>query len=126
MPSAKLLQKILPKNLPVAGQVYHPKGWVGDFINKWGKTTVFQKTLGLGMKFVAYSIYPFWNYIASLVGQPHFFSAIQKGINPFEKVDPKSDIGEMANLKQPIRFGVNSPHWRQSEQLLKGKDRYKT
>ncbi len=121
IPFAKGMQKILPKNVSVAGQVYHPKGWTGDFINKWGNTDIFQKIVGLGMKFVAYAIYPFWNYMANLVGQPHFFSAIQKGLNPFEKVNPRSDIGEIAKLTKPTRFGLNSPHWRHNGAFNKQK-----
>ena len=112
IPFAKGMQKILPKDVSLAGQVYHPKGWTGDFINKWGNTTVSQKIVGLGMKFVAYTIYPVWNYFAYWVGQPHFFSAIQKGLNPLKKVTPQSDIGEIAKLTKPVRFGINSPHWR--------------
>lgn len=112
IPFMKKLKTIFPKNISLAGKIYHPEGWMEDVINKWDKTDTSQKIVGMGMKIVAYSIYPFWNYLAGLVGQPHFFSAIQKGLNPFQKVDPKSDIGETAKLTEPVRFGIQTPHWR--------------
>ncbi len=112
IPFMKKIKNIFPQNISLIRKVYHPAGWMEDVINKWGHTDISQKIVGMGMKIVAYTIYPFWNYLAWLLGEPHFFSAIQKGLNPLQKVDPKSDIGEIAKLEEPVRFGIQKPHWR--------------
>ena len=121
IPFLKGLQKVLPKNISIAGKVRHPRGYVQDIVNKWGETTISQRIVGVGMKFVAYTIYPFWNYLFQAVGQPHFFSAIAKGLNPFQEIKPHSDIGQMAQLTKNTRLGTQgwNPQWRQNGKFKK-------
>ena len=110
------LKKMVPKNFSIANKVYHPKGWMEDVIQKWERTTISQRIVGMGLKFVAYTIYPFWNYFETIVGQPHFFSAISKGLNPIKKIHPDSDIGEMVRINKATRLGTQGwrPQWRQN------------
>ena len=116
IPFMKQLKKMAPQNISIAGKVYHPKGSIEDALNKWGDTDISQRIVGLGMKFVAYTMYPFWNYLANIVGQPHFFSAIAKGLNPFKEISPKSDIGKIAQIEKTTRLGTQGMqlHWRKN------------
>ena len=117
IPFIKKFKSKLPNNISIAGKVYHPKGWAEDVFNKWKDADISQRIVGVGMQIVAWSIYPFWNYLAKIVGQPHFFSAIQKGLNPFKVVRPESDVGEMAQIRRPIRLGSQGvrPQWKQND-----------
>ncbi|MYE07196.1 MAG: hypothetical protein F4X95_00335 [Oligoflexia bacterium] len=117
IPFIKQLQKMVPKNISIMGKVYHPKGSMEDIIKKWEDTNVSQRIVGMGMKFVAYTMYPFWNYLANIVGQPHFLSAVAKGLNPLKKITPESDIGQVAHIKETTRLGTQGlqPHWRENE-----------
>ncbi len=114
VPFIKAMASIAPESISIMGKVRHPKGKIQDVLANWKKTNVSQRIVGVGMKFVAYAIYPFWNYLAGMVGQPHFFSAIQKGLNPFKKIHLGSDIGELAGIKKSTRLGTQgiAPHWR--------------
>ena len=118
MPAIKGLRKIAPREFSFFGKVYHPKGYMEDVVNKWKDTGVFKRIVAAGIRIVAYAIYPFWNYIAKGMGQPHFFSAIHKGLNPFQKIRPNTDIGEKAGIQKPTRLGSQgllNPQWRESE-----------
>ena len=117
IPFIKQLQKVMPKNLSFMRKVYHPKGAMEDIVKKWEKTNISQRIVGVGMKFVAYTMYPFWNYLANIMGQPHFLSAIAKGLNPLKKVKPESDVGQLAGLNKTTSLGTQgvNPHWKQNE-----------
>ena len=113
----KLLKNIFPEDLSIAGKVYHPKGQMMDILDKWEKTTPVQRLVGVGMKLIAHTIYPVWRRAAQAVGQPHFFTALEKGLNPRRIIQPDSDIGQVAGITKPTRFGTQgvTPQWRQSE-----------
>ena len=110
-PIVRGLEKISSKSLSIGSKVYHPKGYFKDMLNKWEKASFMKKFLGAGMKLYAYGIYPMWNYVVSLVGQPHFIAALQKGLNPFEVIDPKSDIGKITGITKPTKLGLSTPQW---------------
>ncbi|MDE0119697.1 MAG: hypothetical protein OXM55_06805 [Bdellovibrionales bacterium] len=117
IPFLNKLAKIAPKNISIMNKVYHPKGSLEDIISKWKDTSLSQRIVGVGLKIVAYTMYPFWNYLASIVGQPHFFSSIAKGLNPLKKINPESDIGQVAQIEKTTRLGTQGwqPQWRKSE-----------
>ena len=119
VPFIKYLARAMPIDLSFGGRVYHPQGKMKDILSKWKESTIFQRIIGVGMKIVAYSIYPFWNYAASIVGQPHFFVAIQKGLNPFKKIRVESDIGRKVGLENPTRLGISSPQWNKNKKESK-------
>lgn len=117
-PAIKFFRKIAPREFSFFGKVYHPKGYMEDVVNKWKDVGIFKRIVAVGIKMVAYAIYPFWNYLAKGMGQPHFLSAIHKGLNPFRKIHPNSDIGEKAGIQKPTRLGSQgllNPQWRESE-----------
>ena len=119
-PSIKGLRKIAPKSLSLFGKVYHPKGYMEDVVNKWKDVGVIKRIVALGVRFVAYAIYPFWNYLAKGIGQPHFLSAVHKDLNPFRKIHPDSDIGEKAGIQKVTRLGsqgILNPQWRENEEF---------
>ncbi len=112
IPFAQLVKNyILPMNFHIPGmnKVFHPKGVMEDFLKKWENTTTLQRIVGFGMRLVAYGIYPFWNYMAQAVGQPHFFPAWQKGLKARQIIHPDSDIGKLADIKKPTRLGSQGP-----------------
>ena len=82
------------------------EGNITHYLKNWKASSIDMKIVSLGFKFVSYTIYPVWNYIAYLVGQPHFFSALQKGLNPFRIISPRSDIGEAAKIKKTTLLGL--------------------
>ena len=115
-PIMKLVKDKAPQHLSIGNKVYHPKGRAQDILNKWGSANFIKKFVGAGMKLVAFSIDPLWNRLARYVGQPHFISALQKGLNPWQIIDPKSDVGEQVGLKVPTRLGVSAaPQWTKDE-----------
>ncbi len=118
VPAIKKIKQLTPKSLNFGQKVYHPKGHLQDILDKWGKTTISQRIVGIGLKFVAYTIYPFWNYLASMIGQPHFFPALQKGLNPFKKIEPRSDIGQLIQIDRATRLGSQgwNPHWKKKSE----------
>lgn len=111
----KGLTAVAPKTLPFAGQVLHPKGWLKDHYEKWVKNmNVFQRIVGTGTKIFAYGIYPAFNYPFVWAGQSHLLSAVRKGLNPFKKIQPDSDIGETAQIEKPTKLGSKGikPQWK--------------
>ena len=112
IPFLKGLRKVLQKTAPqkARGMI----DWLTSAIENWHKEGPMTRTAAGGMKFFANVIYPLWHYLAKIAGQPHFIPAIQKNLKPFQKIDPKSDIGELAGLTKPARLGVGQPQWRQN------------
>ena len=80
-------------------------------LTEWKNMNIPTKVVSTGYKFVSKAIYPFWHYIAKAVGQPHFFPALQKGLNPFRNIVPSSDIGEIAGIKKSTHLGVQLPQY---------------
>ena len=118
MPIIKGLRNWAPKSFSAFGKVYHPKGYMEDVVNKWKDTGTLKRIVAAGIRVVAYAIYPFWNYAFKGIGQPHFLSAVSKGLNPFQKIRPESDIGEKAGINRTTRLGSQgllSPQWRENE-----------
>ena len=137
VPSAYAAYALLPntvspfKHLPfvpesVRDKTFHPKGAVRDSIDRWfgygkwlkqkwfkgqNKTSagVFQRYVGVGLKVAAPLMLLFYRLPFYLTGQRSFFSALQKGLNPFEVIKPDSDIGKLLNLRHPERLGLNWP-----------------
>ncbi len=116
-PIMRGLEKKMPAKFSIRNKVYHPKGALRDVLNKWESANVLKKFLGAGMKMVALFINPLWNYVAYSVGQRHFMASLQKGINPFQTIDPKSDIGQIVGIKKPVRLGLNKPYWSKGPQF---------
>ena len=58
-------------------------------------------------------LYPFWIRIAQLSGKPHFFSVLNSGLNPFQKITPESKAGQEAELEKSQRLG-GGWQWRTS------------
>ncbi len=96
---------------------------------KWGALDVWQRIVSGGMRFYAYLMYPFWNWIGSRIISPianltvkkglkqeNFFEALKSGQNPFEKIKADSELGRAVGLGRDIRFGTNNP-------LMKKQDR---
>lgn len=80
-------------------------------LTDWKSMNIPTKVVSTGYKFVSKAIYPFWHYLAKAAGQPHFFPALQKGLNPFRNIVPSSDIGEMAGIEKFTRLGVQFPQY---------------
>ena len=117
-PIMKLVKDKAPQSLSIGNKVYHPKGRAQDILNKWESANVIKKFVGAGMKLIAFGIDPLWNKLARYVGQPHFISALQKGLNPWQIIDPKSDVGEQVGLKVPTRLGVSTTsQWTKTEKF---------
>lgn len=120
-PFVKVLKRIAPEVFSVRSKTFYPKGFLEDHLKKWENTGVLQKIVGVGMRLVAYAIYPFWNYIGRIVGQPHLLTAIQKGLNPLKKIALDSDVGEVAQIKKSARLGSQGlkPIWTKSSDSFK-------
>ncbi len=75
--------------------------------------------VGVSLKTVAITIVPFWERITNVIGQPHFFSALQRGLNPLKKINPDSNIGQLMKSKgmeltKPTLLGTQGwiPGWK--------------
>ena len=108
LPVAEFVDKrnILPDKFSLLNRVYHPRGWLKDFLVKWGDTNISQRFVGLGMKMVAILINPFYKGLAAVIGQPHFFAALQKGLKPGTIIKADSDIGRIIGLTKDTKLGT--------------------
>ncbi len=80
-----------------------------NVIRQMDNMDFFSKSLGFGMKLFAILCALPVRAPGFVTGQPHFFSALQKGLNPFESVSKNnnSDIWELANMREDTRLGVS-------------------
>ena len=85
-------------------------------LTDWKSMNIPTKVVSTGYKFVSKAIYPFWHYLAKAVGQPHFFPALQKGLNPFRNIVPSSDIGEIAGIEKFTRLGMQLPQYKKDSE----------
>jgi len=92
------LSAFVPISFIVSQITGKSKGW--DF-----KTEMASR----GIKATAYLSFPFWHWLAKLVGQPNFFKSMRAGLNPFQKVDKNSSIGKFLDLKRSMLLGVGLP-----------------
>ena len=118
VPFVKFIKNLVPERVRLGNKVYHPQGRFQDFIDKWEDTNAFQRLTGVSLKIMAYAIYPFWNYIPRLLGQPYMVKAWSRGLNPFKKITPDSDIGQTAGIEKPVYIGSQglTPQWKPKEE----------
>ena len=96
-----------------------PLNRLQKFIDKWEGTTWKHRMVGFGVKFVGYGMLGFWVRLTRWMGQPHFFTAIQKKLNPLQKISPHSDIGKAMGLTQATRVGVApKPQWNRNSRAF--------
>lgn len=82
---------------------------IRDLARQWGDLNNWQRINSLGMRIYAYLIYPYWRVIVDLVlRQKTFFTALENGLNPFEKILKDSPLGKKLGLVQNQRIGLNS------------------
>jgi|GEM_PF-6215459 len=82
---------------------------VRDLARQWGDLNNWQRITSLGMRIYAYLIYPYWRVLVDLVlRQKTFFTALENGLNPFEKIIKNSALGEKFGLTKDQRIGLNS------------------
>ncbi len=139
---------VLPLSVIIAVQLKTPflallEGFIPDekvegfrrYRSKWKAMRLDKKIVSLGFKFIGYMMYPLTHYSMRIIS-PHFLSALQKGLNPWRKVVPVSDVGKVLGIEKPARlgFGLNySPvkfkedesfeKSRQLQNLVAGKNR---
>lgn len=82
---------------------------VRDLARQWGDLNNWQRINSLGMRIYAYLIYPYWRVVVDLVlRQKTFFTALENGLNPFEKILKDSPLGKKLGLIKNERIGLNS------------------
>lgn len=82
---------------------------IRDLARQWGELNNWQRINSLGMRIYAYLIYPYWRVIVDLVlRQKTFFTAIENGLNPFQKILKDSPLGKKLGLVSNERIGLNS------------------
>lgn len=85
-------------------------GYIRDIKKHWSDLTVWQRINSFGMRVYANFIYPVWVWIPKyILRQPSLISALQNELNPLTKIDPKSDLGKLLDLKTTERLGINNP-----------------
>ena len=99
----KLLEKGLPKG--------RAKTKINQVIENWQSRKTVDRLVGLGFRITSYLLYPVWRRAAQFLGQPHFFEALSKGLNPFQRVRSDSSEGVQARIDQTRMLGVNWPQW---------------
>lgn len=81
---------------------------VRDLARQWGDLNNWQRINSLGMRIYAYLIYPYWRVLVDLVlRQKTFFTALENGINPFEKILKDSALGKKLGIENDTRIGLN-------------------
>ena len=66
------------------------------------------KFITLIIKFYFTILYPKTMRIADWLGRPNYFNARNIGFSPNKKIDPSSDIGEVAEISVPTKLGRNT------------------
>lgn len=85
-------------------------GYIRDLKKNWADLTVWQRINSFGMRVYAGFIYPAWVWIPKyILRQPSLISALQNELNPLTKISPGSEIGQLLDLKNSERLGINNP-----------------
>ena len=81
-----------------------------NFFQQWKSQDIFAR---LGLFFLRSSAIITLStiqVISLITSQPHFLHAVRRGVNPFKKVTPDSDIGRVVGLAKDSYLGL-SPPW---------------
>ena len=95
--------------LPLPGEV---KLTIEQIVEKWSKDNIENqdKLTAFGFK-VAALLLPLFYRGFQIVGQENAFSALVRGINPFQRVTPNSPLGRAAEIERSMSLGFGFPRW---------------
>lgn len=83
---------------------------VKDFAARYRELTTTQVLLTLNVRFFSMIVTPYWkSLVEGLLGQRTFFSALRKGINPFQRLSKNSEIAKNLGLEKDFFVGVGLP-----------------
>jgi len=110
IPFFKLIKKLpgLPPELKLNIDQAIEK-WSGDNILVRDKITAF------GFKAAA-MLLPLIYRVFQVSGQSLLFSALNKGLNPLQRVKPESSLGKSAGIDKPMFLGIDLPKWNTNSQ----------
>jgi hypothetical protein len=82
-----------------------------DFGRKWGHTlSTWRRITTTSCRAYAETVLAFWIHGIERIGrQKTFFTALNNGLDPFEKILPESPIGQQVGLTEPSRLGLINP-----------------
>lgn len=78
---------------------------IRDLARNWSNITAWQRITSFGMRVYSATIYPATRIFIKTM-QPQFLTAWLNNLNPFQKINPNSQIGKKSGLTQPMRVGT--------------------
>jgi hypothetical protein len=94
---------------------------IRDLNKNWGDLTNWQRITSFGMRIYSELVLGFWiTGIERLGRQKTFFTAANSGVNPFQKIQPDSAVGQKVGITEAARVGLINPFLtgeQRSEQL---------
>ncbi len=83
--------------------------YIKDLAKNWAPLDVWQRITTFGMRLYCWLILPYWRVsIEYILRQKTFFSAINNGLNPFQKILASSEMGRKLGLTENQRLGLNA------------------
>ncbi|MDE0119536.1 MAG: hypothetical protein OXM55_05960 [Bdellovibrionales bacterium] len=103
----------LKQNLPLPGEF---ELTLEQIIEKWGADHIRtrDRLAAFGFKVAALSL-PLIYRGFQILGEPHVHAALTQGVNPFQRVNPQSDLGRAGDIRRPMFLGLGWPRWRRGE-----------
>lgn len=92
----------------VKSEVSRKAIYIKDLARNWGHLNNWQRINSFGMRLYAWMILPYWRVLIQHIAQQKtFFSAVNSGLNPLEKLLADSEIGKKLGLTEDQRIGLN-------------------
>lgn len=84
-------------------------GQIRDIARQWAPLSNWQRITSFGMRFYGLLIYPLLQAPLKLFDQTSMITALANGLNPFQKVDPQSALGQKIGAQNSFRIGTLNP-----------------
>ncbi len=82
--------------------------YIKDLAKNWGNLNNWQRITSYGMRLYAWMILPYWRVLIEHIAQQKtFFSAVNNGMNPMQKLLADSELGKKLGLTTDQRIGLN-------------------
>ncbi len=82
--------------------------YIKDLAKNWGNLNNWQRITSYGMRLYAWMILPYWRVLIEHIAQQKtFFSAVNNGMNPMQKLLADSELGKKLGLTSDQRIGLN-------------------
>ncbi len=76
---------------------------------QWQSLNVWQRLVTMGARVYSVISVAVWNHLSTILRQPQLFRTLKLGLNPFEKIEKSSELGQTLKLEKDLSLGTNNP-----------------